>query len=233
MFDLKDPVGKMIYAPSNLPGDNSFRPIEVIGIVKDFHFESLRQQVGPLCMRLGSSTGLTSFKVSAGQSADLIKQIGLKWKSLAPGMPFRYFFLNDSFNDMYHNEQRTGTIAIIFAVLAVVIACMGLFGLVTYMAEQRKKEIGIRKVLGATVNNMVLLLSRDFLWLVFIALIVAFPVAWWAMQTWLSDFVYRVQIAWWVFVFSGGIAMLIAFLTVSTQAIKAALANPVKSLRSE
>jgi putative ABC transport system permease protein len=184
-------------------------------------------------MRLGTSTGLTSFKVSAGQSADLIKLIGQKWKALAPGMPFRYSFLNDSFNDMYHSEQRTGTIAIIFAVLAVVIACMGLFGLVTYMAEQRRKEIGIRKVLGATVSNMVLLLSRDFLWLVFIALIVAFPIAWWAMQTWLSDFVYRVHIAWWVFAFSGGIAMLIAFLTVSSQAIKAALANPVKSLRSE
>jgi len=233
MFDLKDPVGKMIYAPSNLPGDNSYKPIEVIGIVKDFHFESLRQQIGPLSMRLGNSTGLTSFKVSAGQSADLIKKIGQKWKLLAPGMPFRYFFLNDSFNDMYRSEQRTGTIAIIFAVLAVVIACMGLFGLVTYMAEQRRKEIGIRKVLGASVNNMVLMLSKDFLRLVFIALIVAFPIAWWAMKTWLSDFEYRVQMTWWVFVFAGGIAILIAFLTVSTQAIKAALANPVTSLRSE
>ena len=152
---------------------------------------------------------------------------------MAPGAPFSYEFLDQGFDNMYRAEQRVGKIAITFAVLAILIACLGLFGLATYMAEQRTKEIGIRKVLGASVSNMVAMLSKDFLKLVAISFVLAVPLAWWAMYKWLQDFAYRVNISWWVFVLAGAIALAIAIVTVSFQAIKAALANPVKSLRAE
>jgi putative ABC transport system permease protein len=233
LLGYADPVGKFIYQPSNIPGDNSMVPVQIIGVIKDFHFESLRQQIGPLCMRLRNNSGLTCFKVSATDASDLIKNIERKWKTLAPGLPFSYRFLSDSFNEMYRSEQRAGTIAMVFAALAVLIACLGLFGLVTFMAEQRTKEIGVRRVLGASVSNVVALLSRDFLLLVVIACVFAFPVAWWTMHKWLQDFAYRVNIGWWVFAAAGIAAVFIALLTVSSQSIKAALANPVKSLRTE
>ena len=152
---------------------------------------------------------------------------------MASGLPFSYRFLDDSFNDMYSSDQRVGKLAISFAILAILIACLGLFGLATYMAEQRTKEIGIRKVLGASVNNMVSMLSKDFIKLVLIASVIAFPVAWWAMHKWLQDFAFRITIGWWVFIAAAVIALLIALLTVSSQAIRAALSNPVKSLRTE
>jgi putative ABC transport system permease protein len=134
---------------------------------------------------------------------------------------------------MYREEQRVGKVALTFSLLAVFIACLGLFGLATYMAEQRTKEIGVRKVLGASVSGIVSMLSKDFLRLVFISFVIAVPVAWWAMHNWLQDFAYRITIGWWIFIAAGAIAFLIAFITVSSQAIKAALANPVKSLRTE
>ncbi|MGG9964115.1 ABC transporter permease [Ferruginibacter sp. SUN106] len=233
LLGYDNPVGKMLYAPSNKQNDNNLYPREIIGVVKDFHFESLRQKMGPLCMSLRNSNGLASFKISTANTKNLVAQIEAKWKTMAPGMPFSYRFLSDSFDDMYRSEQRAGSVAIVFAILAIVIACLGLFGLVTYMAEQRTKEIGIRKVLGATVGNVVTMLSKDFLILVGIAAILAFPVAWWAMHQWLRDFAYRIDISVWVFVFAGIAALLIALLTVSFQAIKAALSNPVKSLRTE
>lgn len=233
MLGYDDPVGKTIYSPTGIPGDGSLVPVQVIGVVKDFHFESLRKKLGPLCFFLGKSTGLASFKISAASAKALIPQIENKWKALAPGMPFSYRFMNDSFNEMYRSEQRAGTLAVVFAVLAVFIACLGLFGLVTYMAEQRTKEIGIRKVLGASVSNVVSMLSKDFLVLVAIASVLAFPIAWWAMNKWLQDFEYRIGISAWVFVSSAVAALLIALMTVSFQAFKAAIANPVKSLRTE
>ena len=233
LIGYNDPVGKVLYAPSNTDGDNSLHPVKIIGVVKDFHFESMRQGIGPLCMMLRTSTGLASFKITTTDIKGLVHQVENKWKALAPGMPFSYRFLDDSFNDMYRSEQRAGTIAIVFAVLAVLIACLGLFGLVTYMAEQRTKEIGIRKVLGASVNNVVVMLSKDFLLLVLLASVIAFPVAWWAMHKWLQDYVYRINIGWWVFAVAGMIALFIALVTVSFQAIKAALANPVSSLRTQ
>ena len=152
---------------------------------------------------------------------------------MAPGMPFSYRFMSDSYNDMYRSEQRAGTIALVFSSLAILIACLGLFGLATYMAEQRTKEIGIRKVLGASVSNVAAMLSKDFLLLVAIAAVPAFPLAWWAMNKWLQDFAYRVSISPWVFAAAGIAALFIALLTISFKAIKAAIANPVKSLRAE
>jgi putative ABC transport system permease protein len=233
MLGYTDAVGKTIFVPSNEPGSTAMLPLQIVGIVKDFHFESLRQKLGPLCMRLANSTGLASFKVTAADAKNIVAQAEAKWKTLAPGIPFSYRFMSDSFDEMYRSEQRAGTIAMVFAVLAVFIACLGLFGLATYMAEQRNKEIGIRKVLGASVSNVVTMLSKEFLLLVLIASILAFPVAWWAMNKWLQDFEYRINISVWVFVIAAVLALLIALATVSFQAIKAALANPVKSLRTE
>ncbi len=233
LLGLKDPLGKMLYSSTNSGGENATLPFQIIGVVKDFHFESLHKKLGPLCMRLANSTGLASFKISSANLKTLIPQIESKWKALAPGMPFSYRFMSESFDDMYRSEQRAGTIAIVFALLAIFIACLGLFGLVTYMAEQRNKEIGIRKVLGASVGNVVTLLSKDFLLLVLLSAVIAFPIAWWAMHNWLEDFEYRINISIWVFILAAFVALLIALLTVSFQAIKAAIANPVKSLRSE
>ncbi len=226
----ENPLGQKIYTF----GDSRSKiALTIIGVIRNFNFESLRQEVGPLCMKLGPSTAFTSFKIDAANTKTLIAQIENKWKAMAPSMPFSYRFLDDSFNQMYKNEQRIGKVAISFAVLAILIACLGLFGLATYMAEQRTKEIGIRKVLGASVSNIVNMLSKDFIKLVLLASVLAFPLAWWAMQQWLQDFAYRISIGWWVFAAAGVTALLIAIITVSFQAIKAALANPVKSLRTE
>ena len=152
---------------------------------------------------------------------------------MAPGEPFNYSFMDEDFNNLYRTEQRMGVIAITFSGLAILIACLGLFGLAAYAAEQRTKEIGIRKVLGATVSHITAMLSKDFLKLVIIAAVIAFPLAWWVMHTWLQDFAYRTNISWWVFIIAGVLAALIAIVTVSFQTIKAALMNPIKSLRTE
>jgi putative ABC transport system permease protein len=206
---------------------------EIIGVVKNFNFESLRQRIGPLAMALNKSTWATAFRVKPENAEAVVAAISSKWKSLGTGTPFSYHFLDESFNNMYRAEQQVGRVAISFAILAVIIACLGLFGLATYMAEQRTKEIGVRKVLGATVNNIVMMLSRDFLMLIVIASLIAFPVAWWAMYKWLQDFEYRIEVGWWIFVFSGFVAVLVALFTVSFQAVRAAVSNPIKSLRTE
>lgn len=225
-----DPVGKKIYTFAD---DQSLITYEIIGVVKNFHFETLRQNIGPLCFRLGRSTGLASFKVEAAKIPNILKQAEAKWKTMAPGMPFSHRFLDESFDEMYRTERRVSSIALTFAVLAVFVACLGLFGLASFIAEQRTKEIGIRKVLGLSVEGIVRLLSKDFLKLVLIAFVLASPLAWWVMHTWLQDFAYRVDISWWVFALAGVLALLIAMITVSFQAIKAAISNPIKSLRTE
>lgn len=224
-------IGRTIYANDGGPGE--LRPLTIVGVVKNFNFESLRQNVGPLCFQLGDNKAATAFKIDATDASALISNIEKKWKDMAPGMPFKYDFLDESFDQMYRAEQRMGKVALSFAILAILIACLGLFGLATYMAEQRTKEIGVRKVLGASVPSIVSLLSQDFIKLVLIAAIIAFPVSWWAMNAWLEEFAYRIDIGWWVFMIAGLSAILIALVTVSYQAIKAAIANPVKSLRTE
>lgn len=231
MLGFDDPVGKKLYTYGG--NDNEVISYTIVAVVKNFNYESLRKNVGPLSMRLGYNKWATAFKVSATDVTALIKNIETTWKSMAPDMPFSYQFLDESFDNMYRAEQRVGKVALSFALLAIFIACLGLFGLAAYMAEQRTKEIGVRKVLGASVTSITALLSKDFVKLVCIASLIAFPVAWWAMSTWLRDFAYRVNISWWVFALAGFIALLIAVLTVSSHAIKAALTNPVKSLRNE
>jgi putative ABC transport system permease protein len=230
LLGYPDPIGKKIFSND---GAGTMTGYTIIGVVKNFHFESLRQSIGPLCFLYGRSRWSASFKVSTADVQGLIKKIETKWKVMVPSIPFSYRFLDNSFDDMYREEQRIGKVAISFAILAILIACLGLFGLATYMAEQRTKEIGVRKVLGASVGNITAMLSKDFLRLVIFSALVAFPVAWWVMNKWLHDFAYRVDISWWIFITAGVLALLIALITVSVQAIKAAIANPVKSLRAE
>ena len=227
-----DPVGKRVYTIANTNSPTMI-PYTIIGVVKNFHFESLKKDIAPLSFLLRRSTGLASFKVSTDNIKSLVNQVEKKWKTMAPSFPFSYQFLDESFDQMYREEQRIGKIAFTFSLLAIFIACLGLFGLAAFIAEARVKEIGIRKVLGANVSSIVNMLSKDFVKLVLIAAVFAFPIAWWGMNTWLKDFAFRVNIGWWVFALAGGIALLIALLTVSFQAIKAAIANPVTSLRSE
>jgi len=225
-----DPIGKNLYESDN---DNKLVPLNIIGVVKNFHFESLRQNVGPLCFKLQRSTGISIFRINTTDTKSLVSKVESIWKKMAPGMPFAYRFLDESFDNMYRSEQRIGKLAIAFAILAIIIACMGLFGLATYASEQRVKEIGIRKVLGASVSNITQMLSKDFLKLILIASLIAFPIAGWAMYKWLQNFAYRIDIQWWVFLVAAAIALFIAMVTISFQAIKAAVANPVKSLRTE
>ncbi|HYE55423.1 MAG TPA: ABC transporter permease [Chitinophagaceae bacterium] len=229
IMGMEDPVGKKLYARP----DDTVISYTIIGVIKNFHFESLREGIAPLCFRLGSSPGSLCMKVESKNIPAVLKQAEAKWKAMAPGMPFSHRFLDESFDEMYRTEQRFSNLALTFAVLAIVVACLGLFGLASFIAEQRTKEIGIRKVLGLSVQGIVKLLSKDFLILVLIAFVVASPLAWYFMHTWLQDFAYRVDIAWWVFALAGALAVMIALITVSFQAIKAAMMNPIKSLRTE
>lgn len=205
----------------------------IIGVVKNFNFSSLRDVVTPLVLFLGKNNGSISVRINSTDIPDALTQIKNKWKAMAPSQPFDYSFMDEDFNKLYTTEQRTGHIFITFAVLAILIACLGLFGLVTYAAEQRTREVGIRKVLGASVSSIAGMLSTDFLKLVIISAGIAFPLAWWTMNKWLQGFAYRVNISWWVFIIAGILALFIALITVSFQSIKAAIANPVKSLRTE
>jgi putative ABC transport system permease protein len=225
-----NPIGQHIY---KLGIGGSSASYTIIGVVKNFHFESLKRDIGMVGLFLGKSTGFASFKINAANAPAIIQYAEKKWKTYAPEMPFSYQFLDAAFNNVYRSEQRVAKIAITFSVLAILIACLGLFGLATYMAEQRTKEIGIRKVLGASVGNVVTMLSKDFLKLVTIAFCIATPLAWWAMHNWLQDFAYRIRISWWIFGIAGVLALFIALFTISFQAIKAAMVNPVKSLRTE
>jgi putative ABC transport system permease protein len=233
LLGWNDPVGKKLYTYFQDGASNNLISRDVIGVVKNFHFESMKENIGPLCFRLADNSWATAFKVNTTDIKQLVSNIESKWKAMAPGMPFSYQFMDESFDNMYRVEQRTGKLGLTLAIIAILIACLGLFGLATYTAEQRIKEIGVRKVLGATISNIITMLSKDFMILVLIASAVAMPLAWWAMSKWLQDFAYRISIGWWIFIAAGVIALLIALVTVSSQAIKAALANPVKSLRTE
>ena len=233
LFGGTNLIGKRILQFTNPQEKTSMKTYTVIGVVKNFHFESLRRNISALAMVLDANSGAASFRLNGTNIPALVSQIETKWKQVAPSQPFSYAFLEDSFDAMYRAEQRIGTIALTFAVLAILIACLGLFGLATFMAEQRTKEIGVRKVLGASVFSIVGLLSKDFLRLVLIAIFIASPLAWYAMSQWLKDFAYKIDIEWWYFALAGALAVGIALLTVSFQSIKAALMNPVKSLRSE
>lgn len=205
----------------------------VIGVVKNFHFESLRNGIDALSLTLGKDANKAIIKLNPGDFAGSIAQIEELWEDVAPGQLFNYYFMDDSFNQTYEAEQRLGSIFITFTVLSLFIACLGLFGLAAFNAEKRSKEIGIRKVLGASVGQITYRLSIDFLKLVVFSIILSIPLAWYAMNQWLQDFSYRIEISWWIFALSALLAIAISILTVSQQSIRAALSNPVKSLKVE
>jgi len=222
----KDPVGKKLEIYQARKGS-------VIGVMKDFNFASLREKIQPLAIILNDNPLYVSIKLKAGATQITLNAIQKQWKEFDDEFPFDYFFMDEQLNKFYQSDQRLLRVISIFATLAIVIACIGLFGLSIYTAKQRTKEIGIRKVLGASVTGVVALLSKEFIKLVSIAILIASPIAWWAANKWLQDFAYRINIGWGIFVSAGVIALLIAMLTVSFQAVKAAAGNPVRSLRTE
>jgi putative ABC transport system permease protein len=221
---LTDPVGKVITNGESMP---------VIGIVEDFHFESMKENIRPLAMRLGISPSIVSIKVSATEMEDVITSITKVWKRFSENQPLRYTFLDESYARMYEDVQRTGRIFTSFAVLAIFVACLGLFALSAFMVEQRTKELSIRLILGASPNSIFRLLTSNFIRLVAISFLLAAPVAWLLMNKWLDDYVYKIDLTWDIFLFSGLVSMLIALITISYQSLKAAMANPASTLRTE
>jgi putative ABC transport system permease protein len=220
-----NPVGKMF---------KIVKKGQVIGVVKDFHFQSLHKAIEPVALHIyPEAFNHLLIRVQPGRWSSSIRFLQEKWAQIFPDRPFVYTFLNDDLEQVYRGETRLGNVLNYVGGLSIVIACLGLLGLASFTAERKTKEVGIRKVLGATVASVVALLSREFVKLVLLANLVAWPVAYWVMDRWLQDFAYRVEIGWWVFILAGSLALVIALLTVSTQAIKAALANPVEALRYE
>lgn len=208
----------------------------IVGVVKDFNFESLHQGIQPMIFKIpfdSSHYNSVSIKVDGENMTAAISEVEKMWKEYLPQFPFDYQFVDDRFGRLYENEQRQSKVFIGFALLAILVACLGLFGLTAFVARQRVKEIGIRKVLGATTGSIATMLSKDFLKPVLISLFIAAPLAYYFMDKWLQDFAYRVEINWWVFVLAGLVAVIVAFTTVSFQSVRAALANPVDSLRGE
>ncbi|MDB5124594.1 MAG: cell division protein FtsX [Mucilaginibacter sp.] len=231
---LKDPLNKPLYRSKGGKQDiSNSKEYHVIGVVKDFNFSSLRDVISPVVLVLAHNTGALSIRVNTKNLPALLSQMKEKWKALSPNVQMNFSFMDQDFDASYRTEQRVGKIFIVFTSLAIIIACLGLFGLAAYAAEQRTKEIGIRKILGASVAVIAGLLSFDFIKLVFIAMLISLPAGWFLMNKWLQDFAYRVNIQWWVLALAGFTAILIALITISFQSIKAALSNPVNSLRSE
>jgi putative ABC transport system permease protein len=207
---------------------------KVIGVVQDFHYKSLHEKLITSVIQLYPKEQFKiAAKLKAGNTKAALSYINSLWKQFAPDYPLDYQFMDESYGAMYQSEEKLSSLLWIFAAMAIAVGCMGLFGLAAFSAEQKTKEIGIRKVLGANLFHIVALLSKNFLIMVIIASLIALPIAWWAMNKWLSDFPYRIALSWWVFVLAVMAALLIALITVSFQSIKAAIVNPVKSLRME
>ncbi len=227
-FGFKDPLNKTVFRDSY--GIQSYH---IIGVVKDFNYSSLREGIKPVALVYNENYGAITARVHTEQLSMLISQVEAKWKQLVPHSTFAYSFMDADFEGTYRAEQRMGKLFVTFSSLAIFIACLGLFGLAAYAAAQRDKEIGIRKVLGATVTGIVGMLSLDFLKLVMISILIASPLAWLVMNKWLEGFAYRANIQWWVLAFAGLTAIFIALFTISFQAFKAALSNPIDCLRNE
>jgi len=227
LLGYKDPIGQPLSIFQNKG--------HIIGVVKDFHFKSLHEPIEPLLINLNEHIdwGNALVKTQPGKTKQAIASLEKVCKQMEPKFPFTYYFVDEDYKKLYDNEQTVSRLSSGFAFLAIFISCLGLLGLTMFTAEQRTKEIGIRKVIGASVKNIVLMLSKDILRLIIISAVIAAPVAWWGMNKWLRDFAYRTNISWWIFIVAGMLAIIIAIATISFQAIKAAIANPVKSLRTE
>jgi putative ABC transport system permease protein len=226
----ENPLGQILTAKTGNNGEK--RSLTVIGVIKDFHFRSLRESIAPLIM-INNPYGGLIIRTKTNDIAGLLSTMENNWKAFDVEEPFSYALLDELYNETYLAEQKTGTIMKIFGGLTIFVACLGLFGLVTFNAEQRVKEIGIRKVLGANITEIVSLLSRDLILLVVLSFIIAFPLGYYFMDNWLQDFAYKINIQWWMYALAATMTLLIAFFTMSFKTVKAALANPVESLRSE
>ena len=232
-FGWTDPLGKTFTFVSE-PGGGEMVTRRVVGMVKDFHFTSLHSRIEPMVIVCNPQRiKYLSFRISPVDIPRTVSQLKKTWEDLNPQRPFDYFFLDTSFDNQYRAEERVGNLSLYFSLLAVFIGCLGLFGLAAYMVDQRTKEIGIRKVLGASAPGIVRLLSKEFFWLVVIANILAWPTAYFGLNLWLRNFPYRIGINWLVMIAAGSLALILALLTVSSQSIKAALTNPVEALRYE
>ena len=232
-YNIKDAIGKKVYYQFL---QETRQELQIVGVVKDFNYESLHQQIKPFGFTTNRFANKYSYVIVNLKSADYsaqITEIGKAWQKINPQTPFMYSFLDHDFQKNYEKDQRASQIVINFTFIAILIACLGLFGLASFSAERRTREIGIRKVLGASAMSVTKLLSKDFISLVIIAIVIASPIAWWVMNEWLQEFSYRTSIEWWMFVLAAGTAVVAALLTIGFQAIKSAMANPVKSLRSE
>lgn len=230
-------MGQKLKTSANINGEIREVELVVIGVVDDFNFESLHTQVTPLAMvHVNNSRGRKNFlsiRFTSGQQAEVVQGLESKWSQHSDGSPLAYFFLDEDLDQLYRSEKISSQILGVFSILAIIIACIGLFGLAAYTAFLRTKEIGVRKVLGASVGSIVVLLSINFAKLVGLAFLIAVPIAWFAMSSWLDSFAFKIDLGMWVFGLAGIITLGIALVTVSFQAIAAALANPVRSLKSE
>ena len=233
MLGLKEPLGKHIVTRDLNDIHQKQNEFEIIGVVKNFNFESLHSEIKPMAISLNKAGTFISVRVQPGNLRSTVERVEAVWKKIAPGVPFEYGFVNDQVNRLYKTELVLSRLLTIITVLIIVIASLGLFGLTILLFQQRTKEVGIRKVLGASAGSIAILLSRDFLKLMVAAFLIASPIAWWAMHEWLQEFAYRISISWWMFLFAAMVAIVVALITISFQAIKAAIANPVKSLRTE
>jgi putative ABC transport system permease protein len=222
-------IGTKLYG--NINGRRS--EFEIVGVISNYNFYSLKMEVGPLLTFYKNRVNYLVVEFKTANYKGALADVGSIWKGIMPGVPFEYSFLDTDLQKQYTEENTLQKISNSFTILAILISCLGLFGLAMFTAQQRIKEIGVRKVLGASVTGIISMLSKDFLKLVLISIVIACPVAWWLMSKWLEDFAYKTDIGWWVFVLAGIMALLVASVTVSFQAIKAAIANPVKSLRTE
>jgi ABC-type antimicrobial peptide transport system permease subunit len=222
---LKNPVGKMVKFWG--------QPRIIVGVVKDFHFESLYRKIQPFYMMYSRSSSTVLVKLRAGSEKAALTHIGEFYRQFNLGLPFEYKFLDEDYQRLYASEQRVSILSRWFAGIAILISCLGLFGLAAFTARKRQKEIGIRKVIGASVRHIAVMLSADFLKLVLLAMLIAFPLAWWAMSRWLSGFAYRVSVSWDLFGMAGLSVLLITILSISFQTLRAARANPAESLHTE
>jgi hypothetical protein len=224
---MKDPIGKWVSAWA--------KKGHIVGVLKDYHTRSMHDPILPVMLDIkeGEYFGVIIVKTRPGQTKQALAGLEKVYKDINPKFAFAYQFVDEEFRKMYSGELIVSKLSVLFATLAIIISCLGLLGLVIFAAEQRTKEIGIRKVLGASIQQIVGMFSKDFVRLILIAFVIAAPIGWYAMNSWLSDFTYRINISWWTFALALGSALFVAFATMSYQAVKAAMANPVRSLRSE
>ena len=226
---LEDAIGSKLLSTYEDETDT----YEIVGVTENFHFASLKEEVTPILLFNDASLDWMLVKTETADFERILGEMKSVWKKINKSTPFIYNFVDKEVEKLIAEEKRLANISVVFTTLAILISCLGLFGLISFMAEQKKKEIGIRKVLGASVSTVMKMLTKDFFVLIIIAFVIATPISYYLMENWLQDFTYRISISWWIFLVAGVITALITLLTVSAQAVKAATANPVNSLRTE